>query len=307
MARIFLSYSHQDRHLAEKLANALKALEFEVWWDDHLQGGDGYRRVIEDKLKEAAAAIVIWSSNSIDSRWVLDEADAAASEKKLLPVRFEGFSPEFSIPLGFGQVHIEDMTLWDGSSNSPEIKAIEAKIENIQRGKFRDTMLEIGGRTRGGQLLRSEAFALFQNLDASVGGIPLGRFVVGVCLSALAAMVMNVIGVSLSPEGFSVGAIANVLFWILAFVFIRGALQFSVLSRSQSSRRFFDQAFSFWVLFSVLLSVLALLLIAFVSVEGNFSLAEFLGLLPVFTVTILIAIMSVRVVFSGMLQLARRA
>ena len=43
--RVFLSYSHVDQDLSERLARALEAKGFEVWLDkDQLQGGDLWRK-----------------------------------------------------------------------------------------------------------------------------------------------------------------------------------------------------------------------------------------------------------------------
>jgi hypothetical protein len=47
---------------------------------------------------------VIWTASSVESRWVLGEADTAASAAKLVPVRHDSL-PESQLPIGFRALH----------------------------------------------------------------------------------------------------------------------------------------------------------------------------------------------------------
>jgi hypothetical protein len=100
MVDIFISYSSKDRDLAASLAAALEANGFSVWWDFNLVGGANFRKQILEQLNEARAVVVIWTENSVTSEFVLDEADHAAFEKKLIPVRHDKLEVR-SIPLGY--------------------------------------------------------------------------------------------------------------------------------------------------------------------------------------------------------------
>jgi TIR domain len=102
VADVFVSYSRLDRALAEELARLLKSSGFDVWWDHDLLGTTSYRDQIKKKLAEAKAVIVIWSVDSVESAWVIDEAEEAKSQKKLVPARAPGFDFKH-IPLGFRQ------------------------------------------------------------------------------------------------------------------------------------------------------------------------------------------------------------
>jgi hypothetical protein len=103
MADIFISYSSKDRQLAAALALDLKAHGFSVWWDFNLVGGAGFRQQILEQLNFARAVIVIWTTNSVRSEFVLDEADHAAARKRLIPLRVNDLDIG-SIPLGYRQL-----------------------------------------------------------------------------------------------------------------------------------------------------------------------------------------------------------
>lgn len=101
MADIFLSYSQRDKEFARKLADSLSVRGADIWWDTELVGGERFRDVILSELDKATVVIVLWSTNSIASRFVLDEADRAAASGKLLSLLLPDFQARF-IPMGFG-------------------------------------------------------------------------------------------------------------------------------------------------------------------------------------------------------------
>jgi TIR domain/YARHG domain len=104
MADIFISYSTNDRWMASELADYLQEQGYSVWWDQQLAAGQQFVGSISDALGDAKAAIVIWTTSSIKSRWVLGEAEAAASVEKLVPVRESSLS-EGNLPIGFRALH----------------------------------------------------------------------------------------------------------------------------------------------------------------------------------------------------------
>jgi len=100
MSDVFISYSTKDRPLAQKLASFLESEGVCVWWDVELVGGQNFRSAITKQLKEAKAVLVLWSEYSVESRFVLDEADFGASSGKLISVVLEHFNQQ-ELPLGF--------------------------------------------------------------------------------------------------------------------------------------------------------------------------------------------------------------
>lgn len=111
MSRVFLSYARDDVDAARKLAEDLGQAGHDVWWDRHLHGGSRFDREIEEALKSAEAVVVLWSSASLDSAWVKDEAAEARDSERLVPISIGSAKP----PLGFRQFHTIDLGSWDGN------------------------------------------------------------------------------------------------------------------------------------------------------------------------------------------------
>lgn len=109
MADIFISYSKANMDLAAELAQFLEESGYDVWWDYELVGGFKFRNQIKEQLSLAKAAIVIWTPESVESEFVLDEAEDAKSADKLLPVRVAEVDFK-AIPLGFRQFQTELVT-----------------------------------------------------------------------------------------------------------------------------------------------------------------------------------------------------
>src|SRR5262249_35354675 len=61
MSEVFISYARGEARTAEKVADALRALGYEVWRDDELPPHRGYAEVIEERIDAAKAVLVLWS------------------------------------------------------------------------------------------------------------------------------------------------------------------------------------------------------------------------------------------------------
>ncbi|MCQ9377661.1 TIR domain-containing protein [Methyloversatilis sp. XJ19-49] len=106
---VFLSYSSKDRALAKALAERLTTLGFVVWWDTELLAGETFRSEILARLEAAKSVVVIWSHHSIGSAFVVDEAERARRQDKLIPLRASDLSSD-DLPLGFGQLQTIPIT-----------------------------------------------------------------------------------------------------------------------------------------------------------------------------------------------------
>lgn len=297
MARLFISYSHLDRPLAEKLARALIARDHEVWWDRELASGDAFRKTIETQLKECEASIVIWSANSAASRWVLDEADKAVSDEKLLPVAFE---TGLEIPMGFGQFHVLDFSAWSGDVRAPVLEELDAKITEIVHGNFRNAMLELGrraGENRGGKT----AAMLLSSVGSNIGGLPVLRLALGAAAAGGAlALMQTILGMMFGGSLFDY--LFNAIVYVLAFLVLRTAHQPAAL-RLGRGRRFFDDAFAFWLMFSLLAATLYM---AAMSLFGDIAGEVFVRYAPVLALWILAAVVFIRLFWTALGFLMRK-
>ena len=89
MADVFVSYARSDKARVAPLVAAIEAQGWSVWWDPDIATGQDFDRQIAAELKIAGAVVVVWTPNSVESRWVRGEAREAAERGILVPVRFE--------------------------------------------------------------------------------------------------------------------------------------------------------------------------------------------------------------------------
>ena len=90
MSDIFISYARSTARQAGQIDQALTALGYRVWRDDALPAHRAYAEVIEERLKDAKAVLVVWSAAATRSQWVRSEADRARLDRKLVQVSIDG-------------------------------------------------------------------------------------------------------------------------------------------------------------------------------------------------------------------------
>src|SRR4051812_48530879 len=91
MGHIYLSYSHQDRGAAQRLAESLRAKGYEVWFDaDADVSGSSLRGKSADAINRADACVFLISPAALNSRWATEElAVALKAQCPLVPVILE--------------------------------------------------------------------------------------------------------------------------------------------------------------------------------------------------------------------------
>ncbi len=114
MADIFLSYNEKDRPRVRQLAQALERAGWSVWWDRRVPAGLTWRSLLEQELQNMRCMLVLWSSNSVKSEWVCEEATEGRLLGRLIPVFLEKVRP----PAGFREVQAADLVDWDGSHDT---------------------------------------------------------------------------------------------------------------------------------------------------------------------------------------------
>jgi TIR domain len=127
MADIFISYSHKDTDIVRDLVPALQAEGFSVWWDHTIPPGKTWDDVIATGIRDAKACIIVWSSNSVVSDWVKEEATIAKEGNKYLPVQVGADLP----PLGFRRIQSADLRNWDGNAKNPQWRMLVTEIANL--------------------------------------------------------------------------------------------------------------------------------------------------------------------------------
>jgi hypothetical protein len=115
VSEVFISYSRDNQEVVRRLAEAVKGLGYDVWWDDQLPPHLAYGDVIAQKVGGAKAAIVVWSANAAASEWVRAEADMARNQRKLIQTTIDGSEP----PMPFNQLHYVSLADWNGEPDHP--------------------------------------------------------------------------------------------------------------------------------------------------------------------------------------------
>ena len=147
MTDVFISYASEDRDRAGKLAGALGALGLSVWWDRRIVTGQVFDQVIERELETAKSIVVLWSSHSIASEWVKNEAAVAAERGVLVPAMIE----RVKIPLEFRRRQTADLSDWNGEPSHGGFQALcEGITTTIGGAPLRQPMAPPGRKWRGG-------------------------------------------------------------------------------------------------------------------------------------------------------------
>ena len=124
MADIFISYGRSTEPQAQMVAEALRAAGYSVWRDDELPAHRAYSDVIEERLRAAKAAVVLWSGEAARSQWVRAEADIAREAGTLVQVTIDGILP----PLPFNQIQCADLSGWAGDTSAPGWRKVESSV-----------------------------------------------------------------------------------------------------------------------------------------------------------------------------------
>ena len=110
MADVFISYARSDKALVAPLVAAIEAQGWSVWWDPEITAGQDFDHQIAAELKNAAAVLVVWTPNSVESRWVRGEARTGAERGILVPVRFG----RADLPIDVRVLHTTEFDDWRG-------------------------------------------------------------------------------------------------------------------------------------------------------------------------------------------------
>jgi adenylate cyclase len=125
--QVFISYARSTENQAQLIAKTLRAEGRDVWLDDALPAHRPYSDVIEERLRDARAVVVVWSSDAAKSQWVRAEADFARNAGTLVQLSVDGVIP----PMPFNQLHCAQLSGWDGDRDAASWRSIFASIAEL--------------------------------------------------------------------------------------------------------------------------------------------------------------------------------
>lgn len=160
---IFVSYSRDDADQANFIRSALRSTGLGVWWDENLLAGQTWQQELDDQITKAEVIIVLWSSRSVGSNWVLFEASIAKRLGKLVNVKIE----DITLPKPFDFIQYADLTAWcqkglQARENDPNFQKLVDSIAHVRRRRANATKMV---------RLRSCVIATFLILGLLIGAI----------------------------------------------------------------------------------------------------------------------------------------
>ncbi|TNE53122.1 MAG: TIR domain-containing protein [Bacteroidetes bacterium] len=124
MRHIFVSYSSKDRAKTKALAAIFEKNGWPTWWDKNITPGKAFDRAISKALDDAFCIVVLWSKNSVESSWVLDEAYEGLERKILVPVLIG----TTRLPFGYRRLQYVDLTKWRGTASAAPMQRLLEQI-----------------------------------------------------------------------------------------------------------------------------------------------------------------------------------
>lgn len=127
MSEIFISYATEDRERAQMLAAALGERGWSVWWDRKIPLGKSFDEVIEKALAQAKCVVVLWSTISVASEWVRNEASEGRRREILLPVFLEAVDA----PLAFRLLNGAKLIDWQPNIANQEFDKLVERVTEL--------------------------------------------------------------------------------------------------------------------------------------------------------------------------------
>ena len=85
----FICYAREDRAVARRLADELRAAGIDIWIDEHIGAGKAWDAEVETALEKSNALLVILSPDAVQSQAVMNEVGYALDEgKNVVPVLY---------------------------------------------------------------------------------------------------------------------------------------------------------------------------------------------------------------------------
>lgn len=129
--KIFTSYSHNDTPIIKDIASRLKDDGGqEVWWDQHLIGGDEWEKKLEQQIEQCDILLFAISPDSLASEFCEWEYKTAIKlDKKILPVKIRP-TDDNNIPTPLDKIQYVECPL---PINAQSAMRLMAGLHNLAR------------------------------------------------------------------------------------------------------------------------------------------------------------------------------
>ena len=127
MSDIFISYASEDRDRLQSLIRALEETGWSVFWDRTIPAGRTWRQVIGEEIEICRCVMVVWTDQSVDKEFVIEEADVGKQKQILIPVQLDSVNP----PFGFRTIQAADLTDWAGDPDSLPFQRLLSDLSRL--------------------------------------------------------------------------------------------------------------------------------------------------------------------------------
>src|SRR5688572_8020808 len=99
---VFISYGREDAALMQQVEKTLLNAGLTIWTDEGIAPGSrSWKAAIEQAILDSRSIVVLFSPDSVESRWVRAELDYAdAQNKPIYPLLVRGDAAN-AVPFGF--------------------------------------------------------------------------------------------------------------------------------------------------------------------------------------------------------------
>jgi hypothetical protein len=139
---IFLSYAQEDERRLRSLVKTLHKKDWTVFWDRFIPPGQHYRSRIAPVLEEARCVLVVWSSESVKSESVIEEAGEGRRRGCLVPARLDRVDP----PFGFREIQYADFSDSGFARSSPRLLELLNAIGAVLRATAAEPVAQPEGK-----------------------------------------------------------------------------------------------------------------------------------------------------------------
>lgn len=127
MHDIFISYDDAEIQRVLPVVTALEAQGWSVFWDRKTPVGLTWMQFLASEIQACRAVVVLWSNTSVNSPWVLEEAETGKRAGKLFPVTIDPVLP----PFGFSSIQAANMVGWTGDPAAPQFQDMVMQLTRL--------------------------------------------------------------------------------------------------------------------------------------------------------------------------------
>ncbi|MBL8531820.1 MAG: toll/interleukin-1 receptor domain-containing protein [Hyphomonadaceae bacterium] len=136
MVDVFISYKQEERERMRPLADVLRLLKVEVWFDERLSPDRPFTEEIVQVANSCRAQVVCWSPAAVKSVWVCGEAEVGRKRGTLIQTMIE----TCTLDPPFNMLHAENISDWTGE---PQHRGVQKILGAIGRKLERPGLAEL--------------------------------------------------------------------------------------------------------------------------------------------------------------------